>query len=401
METGSIQGAWGTHAEGWSQEACSLIEKGSWSKATSGKYQTYLQHLLLWCQQAERPFPFGGTKEDVATMADYLEDKTKSLSQPGSTIKILHMATNNLASALNIRSPMDDPAIAKLCNTIVEQRTARPMISCASLDPRVISDFWRDQPDNTDLTPADLRAKTLSLLCITKFLRPNDAAKLNRNLMHWNEDQSKCTFVEWGYKNNKALQGNAGFVPTHSNPKVCPLFALRDYLLRTRARETRIRETLLQEYKQQNADISKNRCRPFAPFVPLFLDLDRDKGLAAHTCSRILKDVIKRAGADPDIFTAGSFCHGSADAVLAGRMKPEHVCEIGKWGSQQVFFQHYTATRVPKDYAEQLLGCQSPEKHDKEWEEREDSTDSSDAVEGTEQEWSDIWPSEDECSSSN
>ncbi len=50
---------------------------------------------------------------------------------------------------------------------------------------------------------------------------------------------------------------------------------------------------------------------------------------------------------------------------------------------------------------EQLLGCQSPEKHDKEWEECEDSMDSSDAVEGVEQEWSDLWPSEDECSSSN
>ncbi len=245
------------------------------------------------------------------------------------------------------------------------------MISRAGLDPRVISDFWRDQPDNADLTPADLRAKTLSLLCITKFLRPDDAAKLNRNLMRWNEDQSECTFVEWGYKNDKALQGNAGFVPTHSNPKVCPLSALRDYLLRTCVRETRIRETLLQEYKQQNVDIPKNHCRPFAPFVPLFLDLDRDKGLAAHTCGRILKDVIKCAGVDPDIFSAGSFRRGGVDAVLAGGMKPEHVCEIGKWGSQQVFFQHYTATRVPKDYAEQLLGCQNPEKHDKEWEERE------------------------------
>ncbi len=401
VEAGGFQGAWGTHADGWSQKARDLIKEGDLSKSTTRKYQTYLQHLLLWCKQKERPFPFGGTKEDEATMADYLEDRTKSLERPGITIKTIRGAVNGLAAALNLQSPMGDPAIAKLCSTIMERRTTRPVISRAGLDPRIIGDFWRSQPDNAELSHADLRAKALSLLCITKFLCPDDAAKLNRDLMHWNEDHTKCTFREWGFKNDKALQGNAGFIPTHSDLKICPLTTLCDYTLRTCAKEIRIREVLLWEYEQQNVDIPQSNCRLFAPFILVFMDLDRDKGLAAVTCGQILKDVIRHSGADPDIYTTGSFRRGRANTPLAGGMKARYVCDIGKWASKEVFYKHYTSTRVPRDYTEQLLGQGSIQATDKEWAEREDNAEHSGTEEGAEQEGSEQELSEDECSSSS
>ncbi len=334
-------------------------------------------------------------------MADYLEEQSKTLERPDITIKTIQSAANSLAAALNIWSPMADPAITKLCSTIVERHTTRPVISRAGLDPQIIRDFWRSQPDNAELSRADLRAKALSLLCIIKFLRPDDAAKLNRELMQWNEDHTECMFKEWGFKNDKALQGNAGFVPAHSDLKVCPLTTLRDYTLRTRAKELRIRETLLQEFEKENEGIPKNRCRPFAPFVPVFMDLDRDKGLAAVTCGQILKDVIRRSGADPDIYTTGSFRRGRADAALAGGMKARYVRNVGKWASREVFYKHYTSTHVPRDYAEQLLGQGSTQAADKEGAEREDKEELNKSEEGAEQEGSEQELSEDECSASS
>ncbi len=104
----------GTQASRWSQEARDLIKEGDLAASTTRKYQTYLQHLLEWCKQEKRPFPFGGTKEDAAAMADYLEERSKTLKRPGITIKTIRGAANSLAAALNIQSPMGDAAIAKL-----------------------------------------------------------------------------------------------------------------------------------------------------------------------------------------------------------------------------------------------------------------------------------------------
>ncbi len=159
-------------------------------------------------------------------------------------------------------------------------------------------------------------------------------------------------------------------------------------MLKTCAKEIRTRNALLQEYEQQNADVPLEHCRPFAPFIPVFMDLDKDKGLAAVTCRQILKDVIRRSGADPDIYTAGSFRREGADAALAGGIKARYVRDVGKWASREVCYKHYTSTLVPKDYAEQLLGQRSSRTPEKESAECEDDEELSGTEEGAEQEGS-------------
>ncbi len=113
---------------------------------------------------------------------------------------------------------------------------------------------------------------------------------------------------------------------------------------------------MLQEFEKENESILKNHCKLFASFVLVFIDLDRDKGLAAVTYEQILKDVIRCSGMDLDIYTVGSFRHGRADTALAREMKARYMCDVGKWASREVFYKHYIFTYMFRDCVEQLLG---------------------------------------------
>lgn len=62
--------------------------------------------------------------------------------------------------------------------------------------------------------------------------------------MRWRNNDTECTFIEWGFKNDHALVGNAGFVPTHRESIVCPLSTLRDYRACTAAKEAKMRDNL-------------------------------------------------------------------------------------------------------------------------------------------------------------
>ncbi len=108
----------------------------------------------------------------------------------------------------------------------------------------------------------------------------------------------------------------------------------------------------MQKFKKENENILKNYYRPFASFVLVFIDLDRDKRLATVTCEQIFKDVIRCLGTDSDIYTVGSFRCGGADTTLARGMKARYIHDVGKWASREVFYKYYTSTCVLRDYAE-------------------------------------------------
>jgi hypothetical protein len=114
--------------------------------------------LALWCSTNERPFPFNGTANDVATLADYLEEITRNRARPESTLKVVRAAVNGFAKAAGATSPAHDPRIDRLVDSIVALRTTRPLVSRAPLDPAIIANYWRSRPDNDDLSEDELRA---------------------------------------------------------------------------------------------------------------------------------------------------------------------------------------------------------------------------------------------------
>ncbi len=138
----------------------------------------------------------------------------------------MQVAINGFARAARATSPTTNPRIDRLIDTIIARRTTRPLYSRALLDPALIANYWRTRPTNNNLSKEELQAKALTIFALVKFLRPSDTAHLNRTYMHWHNNDAKCTFIKWGFKNNHALMGNARFVPTHHKRIVCPLSTL-------------------------------------------------------------------------------------------------------------------------------------------------------------------------------
>lgn len=347
---------WRDRTTGWSEAARKLVEEGPLRDSTNTRYTTALRRLAVWCTTNGRAFPFNGTPDDVATTADYLEEITRGRARPESTLKIVRAAINGFAKAAGATSPTTDPRIDRLIDAIVARRTTRPLYSRAPLDPALVANYWRSKPANDNLSEEDLRAKALTIFALVKFLRPSDAARLNRAYMRWRNNDTECTFIEWGFKNDHALVGNAGFVPTHREKIVCPLSTLRDYRARTAAKEARIRDNLRRSYDEQWADTPAEERPLFEPFVPLFMALKDGRPISADTCAKIMKRIAVKAGADPQMFSAGSYHKGGADYALANGMSERDVQWIGKWKNKDVFERHYVSVRAPTDYAHRLFG---------------------------------------------
>lgn len=257
---------------------------------------------------------------------------------------------------MGVQSPAADPTIDRLLDAIIAKRTTRPLVSRAPLDPRLIADYWRTQPANDDLSLDELRAKALTLFALVKFLRPSDAARLNRTHMRWTTDGKSCQFTEWGFKNDRALVGNAGFVPSHREQHICPRTTLWAYYNKTKPFEDRARAANLAAFERKHEKLTPDQRPPFVPFVPLFMSLRDGRALSADTCAKIMKKVATRAGADPAMFSAGSYRKGGADHALANGMSERDVQWIGKWKNKDVFERHYVSVRAPVDYAEHLFG---------------------------------------------
>lgn len=78
--------------------------------------------------------------------------------------------------------------------------------------------------------------------------------------------------------------------------------------------------------------------------------------ISADTCAKIMKRVAVKAGADPQMFLAGSYRKGGADYALANGMTERDVQWIRKWKNKDIFKRHYVSVRAPTDYAQRLFG---------------------------------------------
>ena len=141
-------------------------------------------------------------------------------------------------------------------------------------------------------------------------------------------DQGMVLYLH-GIKNDYSRDGFCVCVNLASDPVICPVRTLEDYLERTGGAGHK---------------------------GPVFVSLkDVYKPITVTIISGILNKVIKLAGLDSKVYSAKSFRPMSATAAVESGLKPDQVRAIGRWWCQETFEHHYVHALPDKAFMDKVL----------------------------------------------
>lgn len=319
---------------GWSQRAAQQI-RFCRAKSTMVSYTYYIEKYRLFCEDNGLMFPPDPSISWI--VADFLCSCADKCSRPASTLKTVSAAISSVYDALGEKSPMCNSDIQHLISALVKSGTSKPMYKTKVMPAEPFYSLFISWPDDHELSISDLRLKAITLLSLTIMARPSDLAPLavyfnpesgsiervvfKRSQLAFHDDGS-LTIQLLGVKNDTQRTGFEIRIPESKIPKANVVATLRTYMDRT---------------------ASGASDAVFVTLKPPY------KAIKAESIRKVLTQAIVMAGLDKKGYTARSFRPTGANAALEAGCKPETVMHVGRWKTQDVFFQHYVYPRAPKD----------------------------------------------------
>lgn len=315
-----------------------------WSKSTLDQYNRYANRYFEYCVSQNVDFP--SASEEV--ISSFLCIVGSGSPRPKSVLNGTLAALVCLFNAVGAPQTMANGLLQKLVDGIIKSCTVAPMLQTPVMPIDAFHSLFQKWPEDKDLAIKDLRMKAICLLAIVFMLRPSDIAPHARHLdtdtltpvnMTFTRDQVKfgdsgdMSLTFHGIKNDIARDGFTITVSQGTDPKVDPVFALKEYMARTQD----IRDKILGQ--------------------PVFVTLYKPyHALGASSISRVLQDAIEAAGLGGLGFSAKCFRPTGATKAIASGLKPDTARHIGRWASPEVFEKHYVHTKVPATYVDTILG---------------------------------------------
>ena len=208
------------------------------------------------------------------------------------------------------------PMVSRLVRGVFNARPPIPRYS-STWDVQLVLNFIETRGKNNNLSLKMLTSKTVFLLAITRPSRSADLSQLESARLRY--DKTGVTF----FPSTLAKQSRQGkpikefFFPLFSsNPTLCPVMTLKDYMARTeplRGTETRLFISYIKPHKP----------------------------VTSSTIARWLKLILDQAGVDPNIFGAHSTRGASASAAARGGITTEDILNAANWSSESVFQKFY------------------------------------------------------------
>ena len=327
--------------KGWSVRAAAQFAF-AWAKSTLMKYNQILTRLLRFSLDCEVTFP-----PPMPVVADFLCTVTDASPRPNSALKNAMAAMSLLYEVYGLPIPASDPDIGRLRIALVKSGTKRPAIGVKVMPVSPFYQLFVSWPENDELSVKLLRLKCVTLMALVFMTRPSDLAP---KAVQFDQDTFEAvpyvlsadhvTFREDGYlevyffgiKNDMDRSGFKVVVPPASIRKIDPGAALACYIHRTEEMRNGLEDR------------------------PLFVSLKKPyKAIQAGTISNILEESILLAGLAGQGFSAKSFRPTGATAAVNMGVDPRTAMQIGRWKTQEVFFEHYVFPRAPVSYTTNIL----------------------------------------------
>ena len=185
------------------------------------------------------------TSATMAIVADFMCSLAKLSTHPKAILNTTSAALSQLYRELGVPSPVNED-IYKLLTGITKAQTTQPMMQSEVMARKPFITMFKEWGENERLSTADLQLKAVTLLALFIMLRPSDIAprsihilqqaKVHSNVFTCDKvfftDQGMVLYLH-GIKNDYSRDGFCMCVNLASDPVICPVRTLEDYLERT------------------------------------------------------------------------------------------------------------------------------------------------------------------------
>ena len=315
----------------------------SLAPTTWGSYNKYFGKFAEFCWQRGIDVSVMNNLNSQSVVVDFLVDVSSSSARPKAILNGSIATIQNFCNATELQSPVDSNVL-KLVNGLIKSGTTEPLKRTPVMPVQPFIELFVKWGSNDKLSLWALRLKAITLLSLTVMLRPSDIAPRSEQYDQgvWLNTcfcRSALKFDSKGYlrmyffgiKNDYDRDGFAVNVPVASDPLVCLVKAVQDYVVRTSDKVG----------AKGAVFVSLNK-----PYTPL----------SSGSIAAILNKSIQLVGLDGQGFTAKCFRPTGATKAIEAGIDADHVQVTGRWKSTETFRKHYVHANVPVSFSDKLLG---------------------------------------------
>ena len=322
-----------------------------WSSSTTPGYATSWRHWLDFCQRIGFN-PVCGPDLKSKTLrhiADFLTEEIDRGMSGGTVHNTRASICGVYELLLGERKLAKHPWLAAVAKAAKIARPAQPRYEDI-WDASTVVQYWASHPaPSLELK----RARAVSLGLLALFARPSDLARISRLEAHWQALPDRFRFRIRGPKEAK----NAATLSPWIELRFMPAADLDDDVMgccSCAGRAWAAYFSALQLEPLQCLPLEAERFprgrflalspQAFAGYPGLW-----HTPLSAERISKIMKDVMTKAGVDTSVFKGGSGRHAGSSAAAA---KGDHLLDVMKtarWSSFQTFKKFYLRARITEE----------------------------------------------------
>ena len=308
------------------QNACELILNAR-RKGTTKNYDSTWKKWFLWCDRRGVDAFTCPLNEILGYLATLFDNKYqyRSIGVHRSAISAYHIPIDGVPIGKH-------PEVSRLMAGVHNLRPPQPRYGF-TWDVELVLSMFRSWP--YILSPKQLSLKTATLMGLIAIPRGAELHQMDLNYLIAHQDKYRFDLAGL-VKNVKQGKKPAPIeFYRHEDPNLCPLRCIDSYITMTNAWRDKGRPTaLFLSYVSPHKPISKSRLAGW------------------------IKDSIKLAGIDSNIFTAHSVRGASSSKVFLQGLSAREVINHGSWSCESTWqkFYHKQVDSATKKFQEKVLG---------------------------------------------
>ncbi len=296
--------------KGLSEAAIVLLMAGI-RPSTEAAYQSAWDAWSHWCagRDSDPLSPHLGT---VFEFICHLHNSGKAYS----TVNIARSMLSVTLEPVEGHPIGTHPLVVKMMKGCYNLNPPAPKYS-STWDPEVVLVFLRSLGRNSNLSLADLSAKTAILLALSTLLRVSELASINLDSVLIDPPDAFFSLLR-PLKAQHSGPLKRITVKGSCDSLICPVRALQSYISRT--------------------DNFRRQLEGSALFLGLIAP---HRSVSGSTLGRWIKSVLRRAGIDTLVFSAHSTRGAAASAAARAGVPIDDILRSGRWSRRSTFERFY------------------------------------------------------------
>ena len=292
---------------GLSERVVSIIQN-SWRESTELAYSSAWKQWISWC-----------VEWNVNPLSAPLSEILEFLCKQFDTGK-QYRTINTFRSAISMTHEEVDglrvgqhPLVTRFPMGVVNSCPPAPRYS-STWDVDVVLSYLDSLPDNSELSFQTLSHKLAVLLALSNADRCSDLAALNLNFRHFQSNGVLFVITQLTKSRRSGPPLQAFYPEFAANAKLCPLLTLKVY--------------------EQRSEGFRGKNGPANLFIAV---RKPHKPVKSITIGHWIKNVMKLAGIDTNIFSAHSTCGAATSKAKSVGLPVAEILRAANWSSSSTF----------------------------------------------------------------